>query len=73
MVSGLIGKLIDLWPLLVWLVFFIWWIRKASIRSAENLRINTALLEANLEMAARLRNIEALLENEKRLNAASIP
>ena len=62
MAAELLDRFVGLLPLLALVVFYFWWIRKANARSVEMMRINNALLEANLDMANRLRNIEALLE-----------
>ncbi|MDB5550710.1 MAG: hypothetical protein JWL86_694 [Rhizobium sp.] len=67
MTGDVIDRFLGIGPLLIWSVIFIWWLRKANARSTENTRINNALLEANLEMVKRLRNIEVLLEKDRQV------
>ncbi|CAN7643123.1 hypothetical protein [Rhizobium sp. LjRoot254] len=67
MAADLIDRLIGVLPLLAFFVFYVLWLRKANARSVEVMRINNALLEANLDMVKRLRNIEVLLEKDRQV------
>jgi hypothetical protein len=65
--GDLAHSLVNFSPVLVVMAIYLWVVRSARIRSLEMMRVNNALLEANLEMVTRLRNIEALLEKDRQV------
>lgn len=59
------GSASALIPLLLIMVIYVMSIRRSKRNMGEMMRINEALLNANLEMVKRLQNIEALLQKDR--------
>jgi preprotein translocase subunit YajC len=63
--SEFFGSALAFIPLLLIVVIYVMSIRRSKRNMGEMMRINEALLKANLEMVKRLQNIEALLQKDR--------